>query len=208
MVVDFRSLFPTSFDFKQIDVILMMVRERMEVDAYSRIEEKMETYFNYSKPIQEELAKYAEKKSSNKEKQKFLKKIHHICHNDLQCPIDLKNYDINDDNEGMAKWLAMQLGLQMMWTQVNRGFQDKTQTSGGVINPIKQPHEAFKKVFKFFFEERMWHLVKVQYDQQCFSMFNFNQIVKKTLLDKMLKMHKEGLTQPLLEKQDSQLDYI
>ena len=59
-----------------------------------------------------------------------------ILHFDL--PGYLANYNIKNDNDGFAKWLAYQIGLQMMWTQIqknlhrNFGVQDK-------FNPCSNP---------------------------------------------------------------------
>ena len=44
VMTDFRSCYPNSFDFKQIKTILKLVRDRMDVDTYSRIESHMESY--------------------------------------------------------------------------------------------------------------------------------------------------------------------
>jgi len=45
-MVDFRSCFPNSFDFKQMNVILKLIRQRMDVDNFSRLENRKESYYN------------------------------------------------------------------------------------------------------------------------------------------------------------------
>lgn len=45
IILDFRSCFPNSFHFEQIDVILRIIRERMQVDEFSHIEEIKESYY-------------------------------------------------------------------------------------------------------------------------------------------------------------------
>jgi hypothetical protein len=39
---------------------------------------------------------------------------------------------------------------------------------------------------KYLYEEKMWFLAKTQLDYKCFDLMNFNQIVKKTLLDHIM----------------------
>ena len=56
VVADFRSCFPNSFDFKQMDTVLKLVRERMDVDSFTRIERHKETYFNSVKNQQKKAA--------------------------------------------------------------------------------------------------------------------------------------------------------
>ena len=34
----------------------------------------------------------------------------------------LEQYSVEKDNEGFGKWLAYQLGLQMMWTQIRKNY--------------------------------------------------------------------------------------
>ena len=38
VVMDFKSCFPSSFDFNQMETVLEMCRERMQIDVFSRIE--------------------------------------------------------------------------------------------------------------------------------------------------------------------------
>ena len=72
----------------------------MDVDTYSRIESKKECYFNYNKKT--------EKDGGNS--------INQALHVYNSSKIPTENYSINNDNDGLSKYMAGQLGLQMMWT--------------------------------------------------------------------------------------------
>jgi hypothetical protein len=48
-VIDFRSCYPNSFNFDQMNIILTMVRERMVVDEFSHIEDIKESFYRYTK---------------------------------------------------------------------------------------------------------------------------------------------------------------
>ena len=63
-MTDFRSCFPNSFDFKQIKTILKLVRDKMDVDTYSRIESNMESYFS-STEASDDKENYSIKKDYN-----------------------------------------------------------------------------------------------------------------------------------------------
>jgi len=45
VVMDFKSCFPNSFDFSQMETVLSMCRGRMQIDMISRIEENKESYY-------------------------------------------------------------------------------------------------------------------------------------------------------------------
>jgi hypothetical protein len=64
VMTDFRSCFPNSFDFKQIKTILKLVRDKMDVDTYSRIESNMESYFS-STEASDDKEHYSIKKDYN-----------------------------------------------------------------------------------------------------------------------------------------------
>ena len=63
-MTDFRSCFPNSYDFKQIKTILKLVRDKMDVDTYSRIESNMESYFS-STEASDDKENYSIKKDYN-----------------------------------------------------------------------------------------------------------------------------------------------
>ena len=100
-MADFRSCFPSSFDFKQMDTVLKLVRERMDVDSFSRIEKTKETYLNSLRT--DVKCGHAPSKKGTFQRQNV---------------VDVSTYDIRNDNEGLGRWLAYQLGLQMMWKQL------------------------------------------------------------------------------------------
>ena len=49
------------------------------------------------------------------------------------------NYSINDDNEGLSKWLAYNLGLQMVWTEITRSFRHKAENQGETLDDLINP---------------------------------------------------------------------
>ena len=77
----------------------------------------------------------------------------------------------------------------MMWTQITHNCQQEADRNGerldDLINPLIDSYQAYKNNFKFFFEERMWFIAKELYEKSAFNLINFNQIVKKTLLDRL-----------------------
>jgi len=87
-------------------------------------------------------------------------------------------YSIDDDNDGFAKWLAYQLGLQMMWTHIHKNNKSNFDGDLQWYDPVKDPQGAFKRSFKYFYEEKMWKLAMVLYDEKAFDLVDFNQIVK------------------------------
>lgn len=83
----------------------------------------------------------------------------------------------------------------MMWTQITRQYQQDAEKRGetldDMINPLIDSYGAYKNNFKFFFEERMWYLAKEIYEKTAFNLVSFNQIVKKTLLQKLIEADHE-----------------
>lgn len=63
VVMDFKSCFPNSFDFNQMETVLAMCRERMQIDMISRIEENKESYdaplYGMSRRNQQDKLEYA-----------------------------------------------------------------------------------------------------------------------------------------------------
>lgn len=165
-MADFRSCFPSSFDFKQMDTVLKLVRERMDVDSFSRIEKTKETYLNSLLNLDK--CCHAPSKKGSFQRQNV---------------VDVLTYDIRNDNEGLGRWLAYQLGLQMMWKQLSDEGGAKSQEH--LFSILARPQEAFKANFKYFYEERLWKLAQIEYDPQGFNLVNFNQIVKTTLIRRM-----------------------
>ena len=70
----------------------------------------------------------------------------------------------------------------MMWTELNINYKEKNDRDVNEIRIMSEPKEGFKQVFKYFYEERMWHLAQLMYDPRSFNLFNFNSIVKTTLI--------------------------
>ena len=78
-MIDLRSYYPNSFDFKQMNVILKLVREKMDVDNFSRLENKKCSYFNY-------LPNAGPREDMNL--------------------FQTSTYKIGEHNTGLAQWLA------------------------------------------------------------------------------------------------------
>ena len=80
----------------------------------------------------------------------------------------------------------------MFWNQIKKDIvQGDDKEEEEEIKEIEnlQPEnydiQVFKSTFKYFFEERMWNMAKMQVDFELFNQTNFNQIVKKTLLERI-----------------------
>ena len=98
VIIDFRSCFPSSFHFEQMDPFLRQIRDRMQVDDFSHIEQIKESYF----PI-------IDNGRANGPKQQLGQS--HLNSQILPSHIDPEGYSIHNDNEGLSKWLAYNLGL-------------------------------------------------------------------------------------------------
>ena len=78
-----------------------------------------------------------------------------------------------------------------MWTHIYKNNKIKYDTDPRWHDPIKDPQGAFKRSFKYFFEEKIWKLAMVLYDDKAFDLVNFNSIVKSTLICKMKRLDEE-----------------
>lgn len=47
VVIDFKSCYPNSFDFQQMERILQLCQSRLRVDEVSRLEDYKESYFSF-----------------------------------------------------------------------------------------------------------------------------------------------------------------
>lgn len=81
----------------------------------------------------------------------------------------------------------------MMWKQLSSDIDRQTD----LLYVIRNPDFAFKKNFKFFFEERLWRLAQIQFDPKAFNLMNFNQIVKVNLLKNILA---KGVINPAMKQ--------
>jgi len=79
----------------------------------------------------------------------------------------------------------------MMWTHIYKSNKKKFDSDPRWHDPIKDPQGAFKRSFKYFFEEKMWKLAQVLHDEKSLDLVNFNPIVKLTLMQKMRRLENE-----------------
>ena len=86
-----------------------------------------------------------------------------------------------------------------MWTQIRKNYKGNGDifNKKAIVDIMEKRSKkrqiytkgTFTKTFKYFFEEKIWQLARVQHDDTAFNLVNFNQIIKRTLLDRMKRLH-------------------
>ena len=98
-------------------------------------------------------------------------------------------YDLNEDYISFSQWIAYQIGIQMMSCRIANVANKKHLQDTLMVNQKCDTHATYQKTeyelcpellstSKYLFEEKLWFLVKMQYDVVQFQYMNFNAIVK------------------------------